>query len=122
MRGRLLEPKVRVPPFGLLRWLRLHLAGQTGLKSDPFLASQTAILLGFAQFQGPDLVIREDRRAEGLEFLGAELGLTLPHAPAPAVPEGLAAIWSPDLEQAAQEAYARDYLGFGFGPWRGGPG
>lgn len=104
--------------LGFLRWLRLHLAGQTGQKLDPFLASQTAVLQGFAQFQGPDLVIREDRLAAGLAYLGAELALALPAAPEPPAPAGLAQIWSPALEDAARDAYPRDYLGFGFGPWR----
>lgn len=105
--------------LAFLRWLKLHLSGQTGQKLDPHLASQTAILQGFAQFQGPDLVIREDRLAEGLAYLGAELGLVLPHAPAPVVPEGLAAIWCDAMEDAARDSYQRDMQGFGFGRWRG---
>lgn len=103
-----------------LRYAKLSVAGQLGQKVSPHWASQAAILQGFAGYQGPDLVLREDRMTEGLAFLAAELGLTdAPAAPQDhAAAEALAAIWSPDLEEAAQEAYARDYIGFGFTRWK----
>ncbi|MFZ1468979.1 MAG: nodulation protein NodH [Paracoccaceae bacterium] len=103
-----------------LRYAKLSVAGQSGQKVAPHWASQTAILQGFAGFQGPDLVIREDRLAEGLAYLAAELGLTdAPPALADHVAtEALAQIWEPALDEAAQEAYARDYMGFGFTRWR----
>ena len=85
---------------------------------DAHWASQTAILQGFAQFQGPDHVLREDRLAVGLSHLAAEVGVTCPSAPAIAMP-ALAAIYDADLEAAARDAYARDYMGFGFTDWQG---
>lgn len=103
-----------------LRYVKLSVAGQMGQKVSPHWASQTAILQGFAGFQGPDLVIREDRLAEGLAYLAAEIGAKA--APTPqdhGATEALEAIWEPALEDAAQEAYARDYTGFGFGRWGG---
>ena len=39
---------------------------------------RAAVLQGFAQFQGPDHVLREDRLAEGLGFSGGEVGVDLP--------------------------------------------
>jgi len=103
-----------------LRYAKLSVAGQMGQKVAPHWASQTAVLQGFAGFQGPDLVIREDRMAEGLAYLATELGLPDP-PPAPedrSAVAALATVWTPALEDAAQDAYARDYLGFGFGKWR----
>ncbi len=104
-----------------LRFAKLSAGGQMGLKVDPHWASQAAVLQGFAGFQGPDLVIREDRLAEGLAWLADELGLT---DPPPAIPdraaaEALDAIWDPTLDEAAAEAWPRDYMGFGFPRWRG---
>jgi hypothetical protein len=103
-----------------LTYCRLAAAGQTGQRVDPSLASQTAVVQGFAGFQPMDLVIREDRMAEGLAFLAAEAGVAPPSTltcdPAHAA---LLAVHDPALEAAAAEAYARDYMGFGFGPWQG---
>lgn len=130
--------KADLPPAGLpfedqaqhqagfmafLHYARLSTAGQAGQKVDPHWASQSAVLQGFAGFQGPDLVIREDRLAEGLSWLTKEVGLE-------ACPElvtsdqeaqALDAIWSLEIEDAARDAWARDYMGFGFGPWRQNP-
>jgi hypothetical protein len=103
-----------------LRYAKLSVAGQMGQRVAPHWASQTAILQGFAGFQGPDLVLREDRLAEGLAFLAAEVGLTeTPAAPVDrAAVEALEAIWQPAFEDAAEEAWGRDYIGFGFGRWK----
>jgi hypothetical protein len=102
-----------------LNFARLALGGQTGTRVDPSLASQTAVLQGFAAFQPLDLVIREDRLTEGLAFLAAETGATPPVRLTPDPAEAaLLSIHDESLEAAAAEAYARDYLGFGFGRWR----
>lgn len=102
-----------------LRYAKLSVAGQMGQKVSPYWASQTAILQGFAGFQGPDLVIREDRLTEGLSYLAAEIGVKVaPVLQDHGAAEALEAVWTPALEDAAQEAYARDYMGFGFGRWR----
>ncbi|PTE16463.1 nodulation protein NodH [Pseudogemmobacter blasticus] len=106
--------------LAFLRFARLSVAGQTGPRVDPHWASQTAVLQGFAGFQPPDVILREDRLADGLAYLAAELGLTAPSAPRAdsAAETALSEIWDASLEEAAEEAYARDYLGFGFGRWR----
>ncbi len=104
--------------LAFLKWLKLNLSGQTGLRVDPHWASQSAILQGFAQFQTPDLVLREDRLAEGLAFLATEIGLPeCPPVPHAAPDPRLAAIYDEDIEAAAREAYARDYVAFGFRDW-----
>lgn len=102
-----------------LRYCRLAAGGQTGLRVDPSLASQTATLQGFASLHPPDLVIREDRLAEGLAYLAAETGLPAPLVPTvdPAA-DALLAIYDDSFEDLAAQAYARDYLNFGFTRWR----
>ncbi|MFN5999687.1 MAG: nodulation protein NodH [Paracoccaceae bacterium] len=102
-----------------LTYCRLAIGGQTGARVDPGLASQTAVLQGFAGFHPMDIVIREDRLAAGLAFLAAEAGVSPPPALAPDPAEAaLLSIYDDSLEDAAAEAYARDYLGFGFTRWR----
>jgi hypothetical protein len=109
--------------LGFLRFARLSLSGQTGARVDPHIASQTAVLQGYAGFQGPDLVLREERLVSGLAFLAAEVGLACPplQMPEEAAPFALDEIHDAELEAATREAYARDYLGFGFGDWRPSP-
>lgn len=126
--------KLPVPPIGhvqslydhraaflaFLRLVKLNLSGQTALRVPQHWATQTAVLQGFAQFQGPDLVLREDRLAEGLGFLAAELGLSAPpfNPEREDTPHALADIYDAEIEEATRDAYQRDYMGFGFGPWR----
>ncbi len=98
--------------MGFLRFVKTNLAGQTGQKVDAHWASQAAVLQGFAQFQGPDLVLREGRMAQGLAYLAAEVGQDCPAVDTPPPPSAIHAI--PDLQAAARDAYARDYLAFGF--------
>ncbi len=104
-----------------LRFLKLNVAGQTGVRLDPRFASQTAVLQGFAQFQGPDLVLREDSLPMGLGFLAAEIGVACPALPSIPDPSMalLAQIYDEEVEEATRDAYARDYMGYGFGNWRG---
>ncbi|OZA15874.1 MAG: nodulation protein NodH, partial [Rhodobacterales bacterium 17-64-5] len=91
-----------------------------GQRVDPSLASQTALLQGMAGFQPLDHVLREDRLDEGLAFLAGEVGLAAPGLPADdRAVAGLSRLHDDDLEKAALDAYARDYVGFGFGRWRG---
>lgn len=102
-----------------LHYARLATLGQTGQRVDPNWASQTAILQGFSSFHPLDLVIREDRLTPALGFLADEIGLPPPPAPPPdPAAVALGAIWDPQIETAAADAYTRDYLGFGFGPWQ----
>jgi LPS sulfotransferase NodH len=108
----------------LLAWLRfakLMLGGQTGLKVHALVATQAAVLQGFAGVQAPDHVLREDRLAEGLQFLAAETGM--PQRPLPPEPGGdaaaLTAVLSDEISEAARDAYQRDMVGFGFAAWAG---
>lgn len=103
-----------------LDFAKFNLTGRTEIKVMPHIASQLAVTQGFAAVQAPDLMLRENRLAEGLAFLAAGLGLPcppLPDATDPA-PFSLHEIWGQDLEDAARTAYARDYSAFGFDQWR----
>lgn len=109
--------------IGFLKWIKLNLSGQTSARVDAHWASQAAVLQGFAGFQGPDIVLREDRLAEGLAFLAAEVRQPPPVLP-PAVGHAftpLATIYNAEVEAAAREAYGRDYVAFGFSDWRDQP-
>ncbi len=98
--------------LGFLHFVKLNLSGQTGHKVDAYWASQAAVLQGFAQFQGPDVVLREVRLTEGLTYLAAEVGLPCPALAAADAVSPL--LDDAELVVAAREAYARDYLAFGF--------
>lgn len=107
--------------LAFLGWLKANLNAQTSLAVHPLWASQSASLQGIAQFALPDLIAREDRLPEDLAALAQAVGV---EAPAFAAPQGdtapvkLADVWMPDLEQAAADTYSRDYMQFGFGPWK----
>ena len=101
-----------------LNYCRLATGGQTGARVDPSLASQTALVQGFAGFQPLDHLLREECLAEGLAALAAEVGAPPPAIPSDPAEAALLSIWDETLETAAAEAYARDYMGFGFTRWR----
>lgn len=120
-KGETLDRDTRRASFlAFLRFLKRNLAGQTGFRTDGGWASQTAILQGFANFQSPDLILREETLGEGLAFLATELGMKAP-ALTPTrdeVDTALDAIRDGEIEEAARDAYQRDYMGFGFFPKR----
>jgi hypothetical protein len=64
------------------------------------------------------MVLREDRLAEGLAYLAAEVGHEAPRFTPAAPNKALAGIYDTDLEDAARDAYTRDYIAFGFRDWR----
>lgn len=100
-----------------LRWVRMNLTGQTPQRVDGRLASQLAVVQGFATFLPPDHILREERLAEGLVALAGDLGRVAP----PFLPEApdltLLRIHDKALEVAVQDIYARDFTAFGFGAW-----
>ena len=104
-----------------LRFVKGNLNGQTSLRTDACWARQLAHLQGFGHAAGPDLVIREDRLAEGLAYLAAEIGRRAPPLPEalPLGPFPLAAVADAEIEAACQEAYQRDFAHLSFGDWRG---
>jgi len=103
---------------GFLRFVKNNLNAQTSLRVDPAWASQVALVQGMNEFAPIDLILREDQLQTDLPLLLSDagdvelLGETDPYV------ERLAAIYSPKIEKAARNAYARDYFTFGFEDWR----
>ncbi|MDB5659987.1 MAG: sulfotransferase [Cypionkella sp.] len=102
-----------------LELIKHVLAGRTELRVMSQIASQGAVIQGFAQVQSPDLLLREDRLTQGLAQLCGDLGIEAKPLPlvADKHPHPLAQLYGPDIEAAAREAYWRDYEGFGFRDW-----
>ncbi|MEM8576548.1 MAG: sulfotransferase family 2 domain-containing protein [Pseudomonadota bacterium] len=102
-----------------LTFLKGNLAGQTAIRVDGAWCSQAQSIAGFAEFVPPDMVIREERMAEDLPALAAQIGIEAPAVPdsAPDTPFALAQIYDAEIEALARDVYARDYLLFGFGNW-----
>jgi LPS sulfotransferase NodH len=102
--------------LGFLQLVKQGLAGQAGLRVDACWATQTAVLQGHATLRPPDVLLREDGLAEGLARLAQDIGLPAPRYIAQPEPPPF---HDDEIENAVREAYARDYLEFGFGPYCG---
>lgn len=103
-----------------LRWLKGNLAGQTGIRVDGHWASQSQVLQGFDQFALPDMIAREETLEADLAHLAAVVGLeSVPELREldERLPFALADIHDDEIEEAARDAYARDYMIFGFSDW-----
>ncbi len=104
-----------------LQFLKLNLAGQTGLRVDAAWCSQAQALDGFGEFAAPDFVLREEELANMLPIVATVAGHLAPPSPVVATPDqpfDLAQIHDAELERLAAEVYQRDYMMFGFGPWQ----
>lgn len=104
--------------LAFLKFCQASLSGQTGLQPWPIWASQAALLDAFGTVGAPDLILREERLAQGLAHLCAELGLPCPPAPPTAgapTPVALESILDEEVIGAGRAAYWRDYELFGFG-------
>ena len=108
---------------GFLDFVKMNLAGQTAIRVDSAWGTQAQALAGFAEFVLPDLVLREDELPELLPDLARRVGHAappLPPLPAADSPVALEAIYDAALEERVADVYQRDYMMFGFGPWREG--
>ncbi|WP_106746599.1 nodulation protein NodH [Yoonia maritima] len=106
--------------LGFLKFLRNNLAGQTSIRVDPAWASQLTLLQGMADFSVPDMILREDRLPNDLKILAGQVGIVdcpelvpsdHPHH------DRLTSIYDQEIEDAAREAFTRDYSVFGFSNW-----
>jgi hypothetical protein len=100
-----------------LKFVRGNLSGQSAIRVDTGWASQGAILRGFAEFQIPDLVLREAELADDLPRLARQFGAESPSLPQADPAAGLREIYDEEIEAAARAAYRNDYTEFGFGDW-----
>ncbi|MCF1708289.1 sulfotransferase family 2 domain-containing protein [Tabrizicola sp. J26] len=104
--------------LGFLRFVRMNLSGQTAMKVDAHWATQAAIIQGFAQIVPPDAILRETDATETLAELCGQVGCPVHVYTGATAPEDLATIYDDGIERAAQEAFQRDYVTFGFARWR----
>ncbi len=104
-----------------LEFVKANLAGQTALRVDALWCTQAQVLQGFSDIALPDLVVRADEAADELPRLAGKLGLStiaLPEVPEEDAPYHIADIYDDALEAQIADVYQRDYMMFGFGPWR----
>ncbi|MFY0682045.1 MAG: nodulation protein NodH [Thalassovita sp.] len=104
-----------------LAFVKANLSGQTGVRVDASWASQAQTISGYSELAAPDLILREDELAEQLPSLARQLGIQ--DAPAPAQetsedPVALDDIYDAGIEQMVSAIYQKDYVTFGFAPWR----
>ncbi len=106
--------------LAFLRFLKGNLNGQTAVRIDGAWASQTAILQGMSVFGSPDRVLRWESADDGLSEIARALGFESPafQDTDPEGPFALAEIYNDRIERAARRAYQKDYMMFGYGPWR----
>ncbi len=104
-----------------LSFLKANLAGQTSIRVDAGWASQAQVLSGFAELALPDHILRAEDLEPDLAALARRLGVADPAPmpqPLPDEPYSLAEVWDEGLEALCQSVYPRDYLSFGYGPWK----
>ncbi|MCB2115563.1 MAG: nodulation protein NodH [Rhodobacteraceae bacterium] len=104
-----------------LGFVKVNLAGQTGVATYPVWGTQWAQLEGISGFVPPDLLCREDRLEEDLARLAAAVGAGMAPLPPPAAsqtPFPAEEVCDREIELLAREVYRRDYVSFGFGDWR----
>lgn len=104
-----------------LDFLQLNLSGQTPIRVDACWSSQAQSIAGFCAFAPPDLIVREEEIDPLLPDLARRAGHPGPGRPDPTpqdMPYALADIYDEALEAKAALVYQRDYLMFGFRPWR----
>ena len=106
--------------LAFLEFLKGNLGGQTSLRVDNTWATQDMLLSAIGQFAIPDRVIREDSLAESLGWIASEAGVSAPPLEggfAVPAPFPLAEVVTDDIHAAAEAAYRRDYLMFGYRRW-----
>lgn len=107
--------------LAFLDFVKANVAGQTAVRADAAWGTQAGIIQGMAQFALPDFIIREPEMEAYLPALALQTDTrseALPPAPEADTPYTLADIYDEEVEARVAEAYQRDYLVFGFGPWR----
>jgi LPS sulfotransferase NodH len=107
--------------MAFLTFLKGNLAGQTAIRVDPAWCTQAQAVQGFGEFTLPDIILREDTLARDLGALAASVGYENAPRVEPSAFHGawsLEDIYDDDLELLGADVYQRDYMMFGFGPWR----
>ncbi|SDY67926.1 nodulation protein NodH [Citreimonas salinaria] len=103
-----------------LDFVKANLAGQTAIRVDGHWASQAQCLQGMSEFALPDMIVRETEMSTYLPALAMQVGHAAPPEPEAAAnraPFSLAQIYDDRIEALTRDAYARDYITFGFEDW-----
>lgn len=106
---------------GYLDFVKKNLSGQTAIRVDPNWATQAASVHGFANYNAPDLILREDELEAYLPALATQVGMfnaTEPALEVTPTPVALQDIYDAEIEKLVANVYQRDYLTFGFSAWR----
>ncbi|WP_039018373.1 hypothetical protein [Halocynthiibacter namhaensis] len=106
--------------LAFLSFVKKNLAGKTAVRVDNSWASQTSLLEGISNFVFPDHILRGDQLSEGLGLLLLGTGQDCPAWPIgdTDTPVELAQIYDDQVEAAVKSCYGKDYMNFGFGPWK----
>jgi len=108
--------------LAFLDFVKANLNGQTPIRIDAVWATQAAQIDGMGVFALPDMIVREEEMTEWLPRLAASAGCGAVPAPvsipdAAAIPVDM--VYDEEVEAKVADVYQRDYMMFGFGPWRG---
>jgi hypothetical protein len=107
--------------LGFLSFVYDNLNDRTALRTDPSWSSQHSILSGICDFCIPDFVLREETLIADIGMLCGSLNIDAPST-ADTLNDGfqeiLDEIYDNEIESTVRKAYAKDYLRFGFEPWR----
>ena len=103
-----------------VEFIKGNLAGQTSIRVDAAWASQAGILRAMSGVNQPDNILRESELAEGLASMAGQFSKKSPalKPQSDRAPISLNNIYNQNVEEAVRAAYQRDYMMFGFGPWR----
>jgi hypothetical protein len=106
---------------GFLEFLRGNLGGQTTLRVDNTWATQAVLIHAIGQFSIPDRVVRGDTLKNDLAEIASDAGISADGPEADfdvTAPFDLKDVRTEEIEAACEAAYRRDYMMFGFAPWR----
>ncbi len=106
---------------GFLEFLRGNLGGQTTLRVDNTWATQAVLIHAIGQFSIPDRVARGDTLKNDLAEIASDAGISADGPEADfdvTAPFDLKDVRTEEIEAACEAAYRRDYMMFGFAPWR----
>lgn len=107
--------------LAFLKFLFGNLGGQTSLRVDNSWASQAALLHAIGEFVVPDRVIRSETMDTDLPALARDVGLEpsdMTKDRGVASPFAIDEVYDDAIEKACKAAYHRDYVMFGFAPWK----
>ena len=107
--------------MAFIDFLGANLNGQTNIRVDTNWASQAEVLQGFTNVAPLDFVLRDDELRDSFTTLSWVVWYM--ESPSfdwegPDAPYALSEVYDEEVEARVAQVYQRDYVQFGFGPWR----